>query len=136
MFWLAQKGDARAAAIILQALEKDPAADVRKKAVFALSQLKDDAGVTALIGLAKNATDAAVRSEAAIPGKENSVWLSIRPGAWRRKMAAAASTAIVATTNCTPLSGSLNAPSIRRQVRTTATNAASSRTENQIAVRR
>ena len=49
---------------ILEALDKDPSSEVRKKAVFALSQLKDDAGVEALIKTAKTSADPAVRSEA------------------------------------------------------------------------
>ena len=38
------ENDKRSSGIILEALEKDAAPEVRKKAVFALSQLKDDAG--------------------------------------------------------------------------------------------
>ena len=64
LFWLAQKGDARAAKVITDALEKDASAEVRKKAVFALSQLKEEAGVPALIQIARTHTDAATRGEA------------------------------------------------------------------------
>ena len=64
LFWLAQKGDARAAKVITDALEKDASAEVRKKAVFALSQLKEDAGVPALIQIARTHGDAATRGEA------------------------------------------------------------------------
>ena len=64
LFWLAQRGDANASALILSALEKDPAPDVRKRAVFALSQLRDDQGVDALIRVARSHADAPVRGEA------------------------------------------------------------------------
>ena len=70
---LFQNGDSRAATIIMEVLEKDAVPEVRKKAVFALSQLKDDGGVPALIHVARTSTDAGARGEAVF-------WLAQKAG--------------------------------------------------------
>ena len=65
LFWLSQRaGDQLAAGAIAEAIEKDPDTDVRKRAVFALSQLPKDEGVPKLIDVAKNNRNAAVRQQA------------------------------------------------------------------------
>ncbi|HET9791853.1 MAG TPA: HEAT repeat domain-containing protein, partial [Candidatus Angelobacter sp.] len=46
------------------AIENDPATEVKKKAVFALSQLHDGEGVPLLIGVAKSNKNPAVRKQA------------------------------------------------------------------------
>ena len=58
LFWIAQRAGDKAAGTITQALE-DPETDVRKKAVFALSQLPRDEGVPKLIEVARSHRDAA-----------------------------------------------------------------------------
>jgi HEAT repeats len=63
LFWVAQRAGDKAAGSITQALE-DPETEVRKKAVFALSQLPKDEGVPKLIEVARNHRDAAVRRQA------------------------------------------------------------------------
>jgi HEAT repeat protein len=63
LFWVAQRAGDKAAGTITQALE-DPETNVRKKAVFALSQLPTDEGVPKLIDVARNHRDAAVRRQA------------------------------------------------------------------------
>ena len=45
IFWLAQKAGNKAAAAITERIEQDPDTEVKKKAVFALSQLPKDEGV-------------------------------------------------------------------------------------------
>ena len=65
LFWLSQRaGDQLAAGTIAEAIEKDPDTDVRKRAVFALSQLPKDESVPKLIDVAKNNKNAAVRQQA------------------------------------------------------------------------
>jgi hypothetical protein len=63
LFWVAQRAGDKAAGTITQALE-DPETEVRKKAVFALSQLPKDEGVPKLIEVARNHRDAAIRRQA------------------------------------------------------------------------
>ena len=63
MFWLAQRAGDKAVGTITQALE-DPETEVRKQAVFALSQLPKDEGVPKLIEVARTHRDAAVRKQA------------------------------------------------------------------------
>ena len=63
LFWVAQRAGDKAVGTINQALE-DPETEVRKKAVFALSQLPKDEGVPKLIDVARNHRDAAVRRQA------------------------------------------------------------------------
>jgi len=63
LFWLAQRAGDKAVGTITQALE-DPETEVRKQAVFALSQLPKDEGVPKLIEVARTHRDAAVRKQA------------------------------------------------------------------------
>ena len=63
LFWIAQRAGDKAIGTITQALE-DPETEVRKKAVFALSQLPKDEGVPKLIEVARTHRDAAVRKQA------------------------------------------------------------------------
>jgi HEAT repeat protein len=63
LFWLAQKAGKRAAAIT-EAIENDPETDVKKHAVFALSQLPKDEGVPLLIQVAHTSGNPAVRKQA------------------------------------------------------------------------
>jgi HEAT repeat protein len=63
LFWVAQRAGDKAAGTITQALE-DPDTEIRKKAVFALSQLPKDEGVPKLIDVARNHRDRAVRRQA------------------------------------------------------------------------
>lgn len=63
LFWVAQRAGDKAVGTLTLALE-DPETDVRKKAVFALSQLPKDEGVPKLIEVARGHRDAAVRKQA------------------------------------------------------------------------
>ncbi len=65
IFWLSQRaGDQLAAAAIVDAIERDPDTDVKKRAVFALSQLPKDESIPKLIDVAKSNKNAAVRQQA------------------------------------------------------------------------
>lgn len=69
LFWLAQKAGRkteadRATSVIRQAIENDPETEVKKKAVFALSQLPKDQGVPLLIQVAQNNRNREVRKQA------------------------------------------------------------------------
>ena len=63
LFWLAQRAGDKAVGTITQALE-DPETEVRKQAVFALSQLPKDESVPKLIEVARTHRDTAVRKQA------------------------------------------------------------------------
>ena len=63
LFWVAQRAGDRAVGTITQALD-DPETEIRKKAVFALSQLPKDEGVPKLIEVARSHRDAVVRKQA------------------------------------------------------------------------
>jgi len=63
LFWIAQRAGDKAVGTLTQALD-DPETEVRKKAVFALSQLPKDEGVPKLIDVARSHRDAAVRKQA------------------------------------------------------------------------
>ena len=63
-FWLAQKAGSKAAAAITERIEQDPDTEVKKKAVFALSQLPKDEGVPLLIQVARTHANPAVRKQA------------------------------------------------------------------------
>ena len=63
VFWLAQGDDAKADTI-LEVIGKDPESEVRKHAVFSLSQLHDGAGIPHLARLARESRDKSVRKEA------------------------------------------------------------------------
>ena len=64
LFWLAQKAGQKAAAAITERIEQDPDTEVKKRAVFALSQLPKDEGVPLLINVARTHTNPAVRKQA------------------------------------------------------------------------
>ena len=65
LFWLSQRaGDQFAVATILEAIDRDPDTDIRKRAVFALSQLPKDESIPKLIEVARNNKNAAVRQQA------------------------------------------------------------------------
>ncbi len=63
LFWVAQRAGDKAVGTITQALD-DPETDIRKKAVFALSQLPKDEGVPKLIEVARSHRDPSVRKQA------------------------------------------------------------------------
>ena len=64
IFWLGQKAGQRAAAAITEAIDKDPDTEVKKRAVFALSQMPKDQGVPLLINVARTHANPAVRKQA------------------------------------------------------------------------
>ena len=64
LFWLAQRAGTQAVGAIDDALARDPDTDVKKRAVFALSQLPADEGVPRLIEVARSHSNAAVRKQA------------------------------------------------------------------------
>ena len=64
LFWLAQRAGAKAVGAISDAIVNDPETDVKKRAVFALSQLPKDEGVPLLIQVARTNTNPAVRKQA------------------------------------------------------------------------
>jgi hypothetical protein len=64
IFWLGQKAGRKAAADITERIEQDPDTDVKKRAVFALSQLPKDEGVPLLIQVARNNPNPAVKKQA------------------------------------------------------------------------
>ena len=64
LFWLGQRAGAQSVAAIAEAIDRDPDTDVKKRAVFALSQLPKDDGVPKLIDVARNNKNAVVRRQA------------------------------------------------------------------------
>ena len=65
LFWLAQRASRQqASGAINEAIDKDPDTEVKKKAVFALTQMPRDEGVPMLIQVARANTNAAVRKQA------------------------------------------------------------------------
>lgn len=62
LFWLAQRAGDEARAAITRAIEEDPETEVKRQAVFALSEMKD--GVPLLIDLARRHKNPAVREQA------------------------------------------------------------------------
>jgi hypothetical protein len=64
LFWIARRAESKAAATISDAIERDPDLEVKKQAVFALSQLPRGEGVPILINLARSATNPTVRKQA------------------------------------------------------------------------
>jgi hypothetical protein len=66
LLWMARRADVDAASAISQAIEQDPDADVKKQAVFALSQLPPDQGVPLLVNLARTTKNPIVRRQAVI----------------------------------------------------------------------
>lgn len=64
LFWLAQRAGDKVAAAIRERIDQDPDTDVKKKAVFALSQLPKDEGVPLLIQVARANRNPDVRRQA------------------------------------------------------------------------
>jgi HEAT repeat protein len=64
LFWLAQKAGKKAASTITGAIDNDPDTEVKKKAVFALSQMPKDEGVPKLIEVAQSNRNLEVRKQA------------------------------------------------------------------------
>ena len=64
LFWLAQRAGSRVAGVITRAIDDDPETEVKKRAVFALSQLPHDEGVPLLIDTARRNRNPAVRKQA------------------------------------------------------------------------
>ena len=64
LFWLAQRAGTQAVGAIDDAVARDPDTDVKKRAVFALSQLPPDDGVPRLIEVARSHSNPAVRKQA------------------------------------------------------------------------
>jgi len=64
LFWLAQRAGSKVAAVITRAIDDDPETEVKKRAVFALSQLPHDEGVPLLIDTARRNRNPAVRKQA------------------------------------------------------------------------
>jgi hypothetical protein len=64
LFWLAQRAGDKVAAAIRERIDQDPDTDVKKKAVFALSQLPKDEGVPLLIQVARTNRNPEVRRQA------------------------------------------------------------------------
>jgi HEAT repeat protein len=64
LFWLAQKAGQKVSATIAERIDQDPDTEVKKKAVFALSQLPKDEGVPLLIKVARTNTNLEVRKQA------------------------------------------------------------------------
>jgi hypothetical protein len=63
LFWLAQRAADQALSAINAALEQDPELEVKKRAVFALSQMKEE-GVPRLIDVARTHNNTEVRRQA------------------------------------------------------------------------
>jgi hypothetical protein len=64
LFWLAQRAGDKVAATIRERVDQDPDTEVKKKAVFALSQLPKDDGVPLLIQVARSNANPDVRRQA------------------------------------------------------------------------
>ena len=64
LFWLAQRAGRESIAAITNAIENDPEIEVKRKAVFALSQLPKDEGVPKLIEVARTHRNPEVRKQA------------------------------------------------------------------------
>ena len=64
LVWLAQEAGQKAAGTITDAIENDPDTDVKKKAVFALSEMPHEEGVPLLIDQARKNRNPVVRKEA------------------------------------------------------------------------
>lgn len=64
LFWLAERAGEKAAGVISEAVANDPETEVKRRAVFALSQLPANEGVPRLIELARSHTNPVVRKQA------------------------------------------------------------------------
>jgi HEAT repeat protein len=63
LFWIARRAESQAAGIITRAIDSDPDVEVKKQAVFALSQLPRDEAIPLLIKLARSHTHPIVRKQ-------------------------------------------------------------------------
>ncbi len=63
LFWIARRAESQAPGIITQAIDNDPDVEVKKQAVFALSQLPGDQAVPLLIKLARSHSHPIVRKQ-------------------------------------------------------------------------
>ena len=64
LFWLAQMAGEKVAGIITGAIDNDPDTEVKRRAVFALSQLPKNEGVPLMIDVARKNKNPAVRKQA------------------------------------------------------------------------
>jgi HEAT repeat protein len=64
LFWVAQRAGAKAMETVTNAIDNDPDTEVKKKAVFALSQMPKDEGVPKMIEVARNNRNPEVRRQA------------------------------------------------------------------------
>lgn len=64
LFWLAQRAGQKAVGAIAEAVDRDPDTEVKKRAVFALSQLPHGDGVPKLIDVARTHSNKAVQKQA------------------------------------------------------------------------
>ena len=64
LFWLAQMAGDKVAGTITAAIDNDPDTDVKRRAVFALSQLPKNEGVPLMIDVARKNKNPAVRKQA------------------------------------------------------------------------
>ena len=63
LFWIAHRAESQAAGIITQAIDNDPDVEVKRQAVFALSQLPKDESIPLLIKLARSHSHPIVRKQ-------------------------------------------------------------------------
>jgi hypothetical protein len=64
LFWLAQRATDQSAAVIADAIERDPEVEVKRRAVMALAQLPRDEAIPLLIGVARTNKNTEVRRQA------------------------------------------------------------------------
>jgi HEAT repeat protein len=64
LFWLAQRAGDKTGGVITDAIARDPDTEVKRRAVFALSQLPADQGVPLLIQVARTQANPVVRRQA------------------------------------------------------------------------
>jgi HEAT repeat protein len=64
LFWLAQRAGEEAVGAISDAIANDPETDLKRRAVFALSQLPKSEGVPLLIQIARTNANPVVRKQA------------------------------------------------------------------------
>jgi HEAT repeat protein len=63
VFWLAEKAGTKIAGAISDAIENDPDTEVKKRAVFALTQMPEGEGIPLLIRVAKTDNNPDVRKQ-------------------------------------------------------------------------
>jgi HEAT repeat protein len=64
LFWLAERHPTLAERPLREAIERDPANETKRRAVFAVSRLPAGQGVPFLISLARSSKDQSIRREA------------------------------------------------------------------------